>query len=236
MVGAEVPRSGVRQTMLAGERVDGHDIGKARARHVEEPSVVGREHVVHELVVALTDHVADESEEESAARGWSSPPPCAPRSRARCRSASPPRMCSGRRRRPCRPSCCPRPPRRAPSSGRWWAGVAQIRRRAHGVVFGGEPQKRHDQRREEDQRRGGELARSDPAGSFGGHRRGVHGRWLSCCRCSLPTYGMPDVGDPAADAPVVSANPLPGRPKESTKWKVFEESKRRVMNSFSSGS
>ena len=47
---------------LLRAQVDRDDVGEARPRHVQHAPVVRREHVVHELVVALADLLADREE------------------------------------------------------------------------------------------------------------------------------------------------------------------------------
>ena len=57
----------MRQTISLRRQVDRDDVGEARPRDEQQAPVVGGEHVVDELVVALADQLADR--EEVAERG-----------------------------------------------------------------------------------------------------------------------------------------------------------------------
>ena len=52
----------------AGRDLDADDVGEARPRDGDDPPVVGREHVVDVLVVALADRLADREEERELVR------------------------------------------------------------------------------------------------------------------------------------------------------------------------
>ena len=68
MWSARFPSTFVRQMMRLRAQVDRHDVGEARPRDVQHAAVVGREHVVHELVVTLADRLANPEEVAVALR------------------------------------------------------------------------------------------------------------------------------------------------------------------------